>query len=56
MEFKLFLWQSFATPSLTKWLGKNENIRIAQEALYQRSKFNSEATSGKYNSENENKI
>ena len=43
-------------PSLTKWLGKNENIRIAQEALYQRSKFNSEATSGKYNSENENKI
>ena len=35
---------------------KEENIQIAQEALYQRSQFNSEATSGKYNSENENKI
>ena len=43
-------------PSLSKWLGKNENIQIAQEALFQRSQFNSEATSGKYNSENENKI
>ena len=43
-------------PSLNKWFGKDENIQIAQEALFQRSQFNSEATSGKYNSENENKI
>ena len=43
-------------PSLSKWFGKDENIQIAQEALFQRSQFNSEDTSGKYNSENENKI
>ena len=43
-------------PSLNKWFGKDENIQIAQEALFQRSQFNSEATSGMYNSENENKI
>ena len=40
-------------PSLNKWLGKDENIEIAQKALYQRSKLNSEATLGNYNSENE---
>ena len=40
-------------PSLNKWLGKVENVKAAQEALFQRSKFNSEATQGNYNSENE---
>ena len=40
-------------PSLNKWLGKNDNVKAAQEALFQRSKFNSEATQGNYNSENE---
>ena len=43
-------------PSLSKWLGKEENMDEAQEALFQRSKFNSEATMGKYNSENEKKL
>ena len=40
-------------PSLNKWLGKVDNVKAAQEALFQRSKFNSEATQGNYNSENE---
>jgi len=43
-------------PSLNKWLGKDDNIEKAQEALFCRSKFNSEATSGNYNFENENKV
>jgi fructose-bisphosphate aldolase class I len=40
-------------PSLSNWLGKEDNIALAQEALYNRSRFNSDATLGNYDSKNE---
>ena len=43
-------------PALNKWLGKNDNVKKAQEALYDRSKFNSEATMGNYDFKNEKKV
>lgn len=36
-------------PAITSWLGKDSNVKLAQDALYKRSQLNSLATLGKYN-------
>ena len=36
-------------PAISSWLGKDSNIKQAQDALYKRSELNSLATLGKYN-------
>ena len=43
-------------PALSKWLGEDRNIELSQKALLQRSKLNSDAASGIYNSEDEEQI
>ena len=37
-------------PAISSWLGKDSNVKLAQDALYKRSELNSLATLGKYNS------
>ena len=37
--------------ALNAWKGKNENIKIAQDAFYKRAKLNSDATKGDYSAE-----
>ena len=37
-------------PAISNWLGENSNIKKAQEALYKRSRLNSLASVGEYNS------
>ena len=36
-------------PAISSWVGKDSNIKQAQDALYKRSELNSLATLGKYN-------
>ena len=43
-------------PSLSLWKGKKENVKNAQDALYLRSKLNSNATLGNYSSNDEKKM
>ena len=42
--------------ALTAWSGKNENIPNAQDAFYQRAKYNSLATKGLYTEELETEM
>ena len=43
-------------PSLSLWKGKKENVKNAQDALYLRSKLNSNATLGNYSSNDEKQM
>ena len=40
-------------PSISSWKGQENNVLIAQKALYKRSKLNSDATQGNYSSNSE---
>ena len=40
-------------PSISSWKGQENNVLIAQKALYKRSKLNSDATLGNYSSNSE---
>ena len=40
--------RALQTTALHEWNGKNENIQSAQDAFYQRAKFNGMATYGRY--------
>jgi fructose-bisphosphate aldolase class I len=42
--------RALQAPVLKAWKGKDENSKLAQDALIKRAKFNSLATQGKYNS------
>ena len=42
--------------ALTAWSGKDENIPAAQEAFFNRAKFNSLATTGNYSEELETEL
>ena len=43
--------RALQSSALIAWGGKEQNVQIAQDAFYQRAKFNSMATTGAYSSE-----
>ena len=48
MELSFSYGRALQQPSLNSWLGEKENVKKISISSLQRSKFNSEATLGKY--------